>query len=41
MTESFNSWILSPRYKTIITMLEEIRVKMMKIIDQLKEFSNT
>lgn len=35
MAESFNSWILSARYKTIITMLEEIRIKMMKRISQL------
>uniref|UniRef100_M1BH26 Transposon protein, Mutator sub-class n=1 Tax=Solanum tuberosum TaxID=4113 RepID=M1BH26_SOLTU len=27
MVESFNAWILAPRHKTIITMLEEIRVK--------------
>ena len=32
MAESFNAWIVSARYKTIITMLEEIRVKMMKRI---------
>jgi len=41
MAESFNSWIFSARYKTIITMLEEIRIKMMKRIGQLREFSNT
>ena len=41
MAESFNAWIVSARYKTIITMLEEIRVKMMKRIDDLREFSNT
>ncbi|XP_060211659.1 uncharacterized protein LOC132639207 [Lycium barbarum] len=41
MAESFNNWILAARYKTIITMLEKIRVKMMKIIGQLREFSNT
>ncbi|KAH0669468.1 hypothetical protein KY285_023629 [Solanum tuberosum] len=41
MAEIFNAWILSARYKTIITMLEEIRIKMMKRIGQLKEFSNT
>ncbi|KAF3674688.1 Annexin D3 [Capsicum annuum] len=27
MDESFNSWILGARYKTIISMLEEIRIK--------------
>lgn len=41
MAESFNAWIVSARYKTIITMLEEIRVKMMKRIGDLREFSNT
>ncbi|XP_060182532.1 uncharacterized protein LOC132612243 [Lycium barbarum] len=41
MAESFNNWILVARYKTIITMLEEIRVKMMKRIGQLREFLNT
>ncbi|KAH0677711.1 hypothetical protein KY285_025512 [Solanum tuberosum] len=29
MVESFNAWILAPRHKTIIIMLEEIRVKVM------------
>ena len=41
MAESFNSWILGPRHKTIITMLEEIRVKMMRRVGQLREFSET
>ena len=41
MAESFNAWIVSARYKTIITMLEKIRVKMMKRIGDLREFSNT
>ena len=41
MAESFNAWIVSARYKTIITMLEEIRVNMMKRIGDLREFSNT
>lgn len=40
MAESFNAWIPA-RYKTIITMLEEMRVKMMKRIGDLREFSNT
>ncbi|KAG5627839.1 hypothetical protein H5410_013057 [Solanum commersonii] len=39
--ESFNAWILPARFKTIITMLEEIRVKIMKKISDLREFSNT
>ncbi|XP_049365296.1 uncharacterized protein LOC125830137 [Solanum verrucosum] len=41
MAASFNAWILPARYETIITMLEEIRVKMMKRIGDLREFSNT
>ncbi|KAG5622259.1 hypothetical protein H5410_007477 [Solanum commersonii] len=41
MIENFNAWILPAKYKTIITMLEEIRVKMMKRIGDLREFSNT
>ncbi|XP_009764010.1 uncharacterized protein [Nicotiana sylvestris] len=40
MAEIFNSWILEPRHKTIITMLDEIRVKMMNRIGQLREFAN-
>ncbi|XP_059275273.1 uncharacterized protein LOC132029892 isoform X2 [Lycium ferocissimum] len=41
MAESFNNWILAARFKTIITMLEEIRVKMMRRIGELRQFSNT
>ena len=41
LSECFNSWILKPIHKTIITMLEEIRVKMMTRIDKLREFTNT
>ncbi|XP_060190384.1 uncharacterized protein LOC132619515 [Lycium barbarum] len=44
MAESFNSWILGPGHKTIITMLEEIRVKMMRRIlptDILEFLPNT
>ncbi|XP_047270329.1 uncharacterized protein LOC124899481 [Capsicum annuum] len=41
MSEYFNGWILAARHKTIITMLEEIRVKMMKRIGTLREFPNT
>ncbi|KAG5611257.1 hypothetical protein H5410_022538 [Solanum commersonii] len=33
--------ILAARHKTIITMLEEIRVKMMTMIGNLREFTNT
>ncbi|KAF3659906.1 putative ADP-ribosylation factor GTPase-activating protein AGD14-like [Capsicum annuum] len=39
--ESFNAWVLPARFKTIITMLEEIRVKMMKRIGELRQFLNT
>ncbi|KAG5632879.1 hypothetical protein H5410_004596 [Solanum commersonii] len=41
MSECFNAWILAARHKTIITMLEEIRVKMMTRIAKLKEFPIT
>ena len=41
MAESFNAWIVFARYKTIITMLEEIRVKLTKRIGDFREFSNT
>jgi len=41
MSECFNSWILAARHKTIITMLDEIRVKMMTRIAKLREFTNT
>nr|XP_016461892.1 PREDICTED: uncharacterized protein LOC107785169 [Nicotiana tabacum] len=41
MCETFNAWILADRHKTIITMLEEIRVKMMERIGKLREFADT
>jgi len=41
MSECFNAWILAARHKTIITMLEEIRVKMMTRIANLREFPST
>jgi len=41
MTESFNAWILAPRHKTIITMLEEIRVKVMNRLGQFHKFPET
>ncbi|KAH0722385.1 hypothetical protein KY285_004969 [Solanum tuberosum] len=40
-SECFNAWILAARHKTIITMLEEIRVKMMTIMTNLREFPST
>ncbi|XP_075108831.1 uncharacterized protein LOC142180683 [Nicotiana tabacum] len=41
IAESFNAWILDARHKTIIIMLEEIRVKMMTRISKLRKFANT
>ncbi|XP_047267633.1 uncharacterized protein LOC124898056 [Capsicum annuum] len=41
ISKCFNAWILAARHKTIISMLEEIRVKMMTRIGTLREFSNT
>ncbi|KAF3637959.1 putative C2 and GRAM domain-containing protein-like [Capsicum annuum] len=41
MSECFNAWILAARHKTIISMLEEIRVKIMTRISTLREFPNT
>nr|XP_009765444.1 PREDICTED: uncharacterized protein LOC104216991 [Nicotiana sylvestris] len=41
MAEYFNAWILAARQKTIVTILEEIRMKMMNIIGQLRQFGNT
>ncbi|KAM3399092.1 hypothetical protein P3S68_002608 [Capsicum galapagoense] len=38
MCETFNSWILAARFKTIITMLEEIRCKVMEKINQMRDF---
>jgi len=39
MCETFNSWILGARFKSIITMLEEIRVKVMERMNHMREFS--
>ncbi|XP_016465504.1 uncharacterized protein LOC107788341 [Nicotiana tabacum] len=41
MCESFNAWILGPRHKTIISMLEEIRVKVMSRIAKMRDFAET
>lgn len=41
MAEYFNAWILGSRHKTIITMLEEIRIKMMKRVGQMRDFCKT
>ncbi|XP_019260866.1 PREDICTED: uncharacterized protein LOC109238840 [Nicotiana attenuata] len=39
MCETFNSWILAARHKSIITMLEEIRIKCMERMNSMREFS--
>ncbi|KAG5581486.1 hypothetical protein H5410_052113 [Solanum commersonii] len=39
MCETFNSWILATRFKSIIIMLEEIRVQVMERMTQMREFS--
>ncbi|XP_055809528.1 uncharacterized protein LOC129879828 [Solanum dulcamara] len=41
MCETFKSWIISCRHKSIITMLEEIRRKMMTRTVDMIEFANT
>ncbi|XP_075087730.1 uncharacterized protein LOC142169726 [Nicotiana tabacum] len=39
MCEIFNSWILVARHKSIITILEEIRIKCMEKMNSMREFS--
>ncbi|KAG5570771.1 hypothetical protein H5410_060537 [Solanum commersonii] len=39
MCETFNSWTLGARFKSIITMLEEIRVKVIERMNQKRDFS--
>ncbi|KAG5594987.1 hypothetical protein H5410_036219 [Solanum commersonii] len=41
MSETYNSWIVSPRHKSIITILEEIRHKIMNRHVDIKIFANT
>ncbi|PHT48359.1 Dolichyl-diphosphooligosaccharide--protein glycosyltransferase subunit 2 [Capsicum baccatum] len=41
MAEYFNAWVLGARHKTIITMLEEIRVKIMKRVGHMRDFCET
>ncbi|KAK4345214.1 hypothetical protein RND71_035390 [Anisodus tanguticus] len=41
MAECFNSWILAAMHKSIITMFEETRVKIMKRIGQKSEFCSS
>lgn len=38
MTESFNSWILEARFKPIIKMLEDIRIKVMNRLGEQEDF---
>ena len=41
MCETFNSWILAARHKSIITMLEEIRHKIMDRNVEMRKFVDT
>ncbi|KAG5586781.1 hypothetical protein H5410_047215, partial [Solanum commersonii] len=41
MCESFNAWILTARHKTVISMLEEIRIKVMTRLARFSEFPNS
>ena len=41
MAKSFNAWILAPRHKTIITVLEKIRVKVMNRLGKFHKFPET
>lgn len=41
MRESFKSWTLAARHKTIISILEEIRVKVMTRLAKLSQFPNS
>ncbi|XP_075083615.1 uncharacterized protein LOC142167351 [Nicotiana tabacum] len=41
MCETFNSWIVGPRHKSVITMLEEIRHKIMNRTIEMRRFAET
>ncbi|WMV42344.1 hypothetical protein MTR67_035729 [Solanum verrucosum] len=41
MVESLNAWILGPRNKTIVSMLEEIRIKVMSRVSKSRAFADT
>ena len=41
MCETFNSWIVSPRHKFVISMLEDIRHKMMDRHGDMIKFADT
>lgn len=41
MCETFNSWIVGPRHKSVISMLEDIRHKMMDRHGDVIKFVNT
>ncbi|XP_070035231.1 uncharacterized protein [Nicotiana tomentosiformis] len=41
MVESFNAWVLGPRHKTIISMLEEIRIKVRNRFTRVRAFADS
>ncbi|KAM3218499.1 hypothetical protein P3L10_023029 [Capsicum annuum] len=41
MAESFNAWVLIPRNKIIISMLEEIRIKVMTRVSRARKFADS
>ncbi|XP_075076656.1 uncharacterized protein LOC142163284 [Nicotiana tabacum] len=41
MAKSFNAWVLGPRHKTIISMLEEIKIKVMNRFTKVRAFADT
>ncbi|XP_070047326.1 uncharacterized protein [Nicotiana tomentosiformis] len=41
MCETFNSWIVGPKHKSVITMLEEIRYKIMNKTIEIRKFAET
>ncbi|XP_070054877.1 uncharacterized protein [Nicotiana tomentosiformis] len=41
MCETFNSWILTERHKTLITIFEKIRIKLMIRISKMRKFCET
>lgn len=41
MCETFNSWIVVPRYKFVISMLKDIRHKMMDRHGYMIKFADT
>ena len=41
MCETFNAWILVARHKSIITVMNEIRTKLMQRIQVIRDFAKT